>query len=353
MTTVLVTGAAGFIGFHVALRLLEAGVTVVGVDNLSDYYDVQLKRDRLAQLEPYPNFTFQKLDLSDRPAAEALFSDYAPNRIIHLAAQPGVRYSLENPHAYVDSNLTGFVNVLEGCRHGNVEHLVYASSSSVYGANRTMPFSIHHNVDHPVSLYAATKKANELMAHTYSHLYRIPTTGLRFFTVYGPWGRPDMALFKFTKAILDGKSIDVYNYGKMRRDFTYVDDIADGVVRVLDHVPVPNEDWSGYQPDPGSSNAPYRIYNIGNNQSVELLRFIEVLETELGIPARKNLLPLQPGDVLETYADIDDLVRDVGYRPQTSIEEGIPQFIAWYREYYNLELRPEKDGLRAIAPSSI
>jgi UDP-glucuronate 4-epimerase len=337
MTKILVTGAAGFIGFHVAQRLLASGHSVLGVDNLSDYYDVQLKRDRLAQLAPQAHFTFQQVELGDRPTVADLFSTYRPRRVVHLAAQPGVRYSLENPHAYVDSNLTGFVNVLEGCRHTAVEHLVYASSSSVYGANRTMPFSVRHNVDHPLSLYAATKKANELMAHTYSHLYRIPTTGLRFFTVYGPWGRPDMALFRFTEAILKGRPIDVYNHGKMRRDFTYIDDITEGVIRVLEQVPEPNPAWSGHSPDPSSSNAPYRIYNIGNHQSVELLHFIQVLEDCLGVKAQKNLLPLQPGDVLETYADIDDLTQAVGYQPTTSIEQGIPKFVDWYRAYYSLE----------------
>jgi UDP-glucuronate 4-epimerase len=338
MITVLVTGAAGFVGF-------------LGVDNLNDYYDVQLKRDRLAQIAHHPTFTFQAIELADRAAVDALFKKHTPKRVIHLAAQPGVRYSLENPHAYIDSNVTSFLNVLEGCRHHRVEHLVYASSSSVYGANRTMPFSVHQNVDHPVSLYAATKKANELMAHTYSHLYQIPTTGLRFFTVYGPWGRPDMALFRFTKAILEGNPIDVYNHGRMRRDFTYIDDITDGVVRVLNHVPMPNLEWSGHQPDPGTSNAPYRIYNIGNNQSVELLHFIQVLEHSLGIQAQKNLLPLQPGDVLETYADIDDLTQAVGYQPKTSIEEGIPQFVRWYREYYQVKGVRNDTHQRAIAPS--
>jgi UDP-glucuronate 4-epimerase len=341
MNKILVTGSAGFIGFHVTRALLERGDIVIGIDNLNDYYDVNLKYGRLAQLEPYQNFQFYKLDLADRPAMEDLFAKHRPDRVIHLAAQAGVRYSLKNPHAYVDSNLVGFMNVLECCRHGEIQHLVYASSSSVYGANRTMPFSVHNTVDHPLSLYAATKKANELMAHTYSHLYQLPTTGLRFFTVYGPWGRPDMALFSFTQAILQGRSIDVFNYGKMRRDFTYIDDIVDGVIRVLDRIPQPDPNWSGYEPDLATSNAPYRIYNIGNHQPVELLHFIEVLENCLGMSAKKNLLPLQPGDVLETYADIEDLRRDVGFQPRTSIETGIACFVEWYRTYYGLDTKVE------------
>jgi len=334
MAKLLVTGAAGFIGFHVSRRLLDRGDEVVGLDNLNDYYDVRLKHDRLALLAGRPRFRFVKADLADRAAIEQLFADAEPEVVIHLAAQAGVRYSLQNPHAYVDSNLVGFMNILEGCRHHAVRHLAYASSSSVYGANTTMPFSVHHNVDHPVSLYAATKKANELMAHTYSHLYRLPTTGLRFFTVYGPWGRPDMALFKFTKAILAGQPIDVYNHGRMQRDFTYIDDIAEGVVRAADRVPEPNPAWSGDAPDPGTSLAPYKIYNIGNHQPVELLYFIEVLENCLGRKAEKNLLPIQAGDVPATYADVDDLRRDVGFQPATPIEEGIARFVAWYREYY-------------------
>lgn len=334
MAKLLVTGAAGFIGFHVSRRLLDRGDEVVGLDNLNDYYDVRLKHDRLAQLAGRARFRFVKADLADRAAVEQLFADAKPQVVIHLAAQAGVRYSLQNPHAYVDSNLVGFMNILEGCRHHGVRHLTYASSSSVYGANTTMPFSVHHNVDHPVSLYAATKKANELMAHTYSHLYRLPTTGLRFFTVYGPWGRPDMALFKFTKAILSGQPIDVYNHGRMQRDFTYIDDIAEGVVRVADRVPEPNPVWSGDAPDPGTSLAPYKIYNIGNHQPVELLYFIEVLENCLGRKAERNLLPIQAGDVPATYADVDDLRRDVGFQPATPIEEGIARFVAWYGEYY-------------------
>ncbi len=336
MANILVTGSAGFIGFHLSKRLLQRGDTVVGLDNLNDYYDVQLKRDRLAQLTSDPNFQFHELELADRAGISGLFEQQKFEKVVNLAAQAGVRYSLQNPHAYVDSNLVGFVNILEGCRHGGVKHLVYASSSSVYGANTTMPFSIHHNVDHPLSLYAATKKANELMAHTYSHLYNLPTTGLRFFTVYGPWGRPDMALFLFTKAILEGRPIDVFNNGKMRRDFTYVDDIVEGVIRVTDHVPTPNPDWTGDHPDPGTSRAPYRIYNIGNNQPVELEYFIASIEKALGKTARKNLLPMQPGDVPATYADVDDLIRDVGFRPATPIEQGIQRFVDWYREYYRL-----------------
>jgi len=334
MAKLLVTGVAGFIGFHVSRRLLQRGDEVVGLDNVNEYYDVRLKYDRLAQLEGRPGYQFVKADLAHRETMERLFVDAKPEVVIHLAAQAGVRYSLENPHAYVDSNLVGFMNILEGCRHHGVRHLAYASSSSVYGANTAMPFSVHHNVDHPLSLYAATKKANELMAHTYSHLYRLPTTGLRFFTVYGPWGRPDMALFKFTKAILAGQPIEVYNHGRMQRDFTYIDDIAEGVVRAADRVPEPNPGWSSDAPDPGTSLAPYKIYNIGNHQSVELLHFIEVLENCLGRKAEKKLLPMQAGDVPATYADVDDLVRDVGFQPATPIEEGVARFVEWYREYY-------------------
>lgn len=336
MGKVLVTGAAGFVGFHLSKYLLDRGEEVIGIDNLNDYYEVTLKQARLDQLRDQKQFQFHKLDLADRQGMSELFANFRPERVLHMAAQAGVRYSLKNPYAYVDSNLVGFVNILEGCRHTGVEHLVFASSSSVYGANKKMPFSIHDPVDHPVSLYAATKKANELMAHTYSHLYNLPITGLRFFTVYGPWGRPDMALFLFTKAILEGRPIDVFNSGKMRRDFTYIDDIVDGVVRVSDKLPEPNPDWSGYAPELGTSYAPYRLYNIGNNQPVELGRFIEVLETCLGKKAEKNLLPMQPGDVLETYADIEDLQRDVGFKPSTPIEVGIPHFVDWYRSYYQL-----------------
>ena len=334
MAKILVTGAAGFIGFHLAQRLLEQGAEVVGLDNLSEYYDVGLKHARLKLLEESPGFKFVRMELADREGMAGLFGREGFHSVVNLAAQAGVRYSLVNPYVYTESNISGFLNVLEGCRHNAVGHLVYASSSSVYGANTAMPFSVHHNVDHPVSLYAATKKANELMAHTYSSLYGIPTTGLRFFTVYGPWGRPDMALFLFTKAILEGRPIDVFNYGKMQRDFTYVDDIVEGVCRVVDHVPAGSAEWSGATPDPGTSRAPYRLYNIGNNNPVELLRFIEVLEKALGREAIKNLLPLQAGDVPATYADVDDLMRDVGFRPATSIEEGIGRFVAWYRAYY-------------------
>jgi len=334
VSKVLVTGAAGFIGSHLSKRLLERGDEVVGLDNLNDYYDVNLKKARLARLEGEAGFRFVKMDLADRAGMDGLFRHERFQRVVNLAAQAGVRYSLTNPHAYVDSNITGFVNILEGCRHSEVEHLVYASSSSVYGANTRMPFSVHHNVDHPISLYAASKKANELMAHTYSHLYGLPTTGLRFFTVYGPWGRPDMALFLFTKAILEGKPIDVFNHGKMKRDFTYIDDIVEGVVRALDRVAVPNASWTGDMPDPGTSNAPYQLYNIGNNNPVELMQFIEAIEKALGKAAEKNFLPLQPGDVPATYADVDDLVSDVGFCPATSIEDGVQRFVEWYRTYY-------------------
>jgi len=333
---VLVTGAAGFIGFHVSQRLLARGDTVIGLDNINDYYDVRLKETRLSLLTEQPQFSFHRLDLANRSGIEEVFAKEMPERVIHLAAQAGVRYSLTNPHTYIDSNLVGFLHILEGCRHNQGQHLVYASSSSVYGANTKMPFSIHDNVDHPVSLYAASKKANELMAHTYSHLYNLPTTGLRFFTVYGPWGRPDMALFLFTKAILEGRPIDVFNHGKMRRDFTYIDDIVEGIIRVTDHIPQPNPDWSGLHPDPGTSKAPYKVYNIGNNKPVELLHFIEVLEDHLGKKAEKNFLPLQPGDVPETCADVEDLMRDVGFRPDTPVTIGIARFVAWYRSYYQV-----------------
>ena len=336
MNKVLVTGAAGFIGFHLSQQLLARGDEVIGLDNLNNYYDVTLKKDRLAQLQGKSGFSFYNLDLANREGMTQLFAEASFDLVAHMAAQAGVRYSLKNPYAYVDSNLVGFINVLEGCRHSKVKHLVFASSSSVYGANTKIPFSVHDNVDHPLSLYAATKKANELMAHTYSHLYRLPTTGLRFFTVYGPWGRPDMALFLFTKAILAGQPIDVFNAGKMQRDFTYIDDIVEGVIRVLDKIPEPNITWSGDAPDPASSNAPYKIYNIGNNQPIELMRFIEVLEDCLGTKAEKNILPLQAGDVPVTYADVDDLVKEVGFKPSTPIEVGIERFIAWYRSYYNV-----------------
>ena len=335
-SSILVTGAAGFIGFHVAMRLLDRGDQVIGLDNINDYYDVQLKQARLAQLTPHERFSFVKLDLSNRQGMRDFFAGEPIRRVVHLAAQAGVRYSLVNPHAYTESNIEGFMNILEGCRHGNIEHLVYASSSSVYGGNTHMPFSIHDNVDHPVSLYAASKKANELMAHCYAHLYQLPCTGLRFFTVYGPWGRPDMALFIFTKAILEGKPIEVFNQGQMKRDFTYVDDIVEGIIRTLDHPAKANPGWSGDKPDPGTSSAPARIYNIGNHQPVELLHFIEVLEKALGKKAEKKLMPLQPGDVPATYADIDDLTHDVGFKPTTSIEVGIPRFVKWYREFYKV-----------------
>ncbi|MGB4600682.1 MAG: NAD-dependent epimerase [Trichlorobacter sp.] len=334
MSMILVTGAAGFIGSYVSHRLLDRGDQVVGLDNLNDYYPVDLKEARLTGLTSRDGFRFVRAALEDRSAIEALFASISFDVVIHLAAQAGVRYSLENPHAYVDSNLVGFLNILEGSRRQQVKHLVYASSSSVYGANTAMPFSVHHNVDHPVSLYAATKKANELMAHSYAATYGLPCTGLRFFTVYGPWGRPDMAYFSFTRAILKGRPIDVFNHGKMQRDFTYIDDIVEGVLRVADRPAQPNLKWDGFDPDAGSSFAPYRIYNIGNNQPVELLRFIEVLEQCLGCQAQKNFLPMQPGDVPATYADVDDLTADTGFRPSTSIEKGLARFVEWYQGYY-------------------
>ena len=333
---ILVTGAAGFIGFYVAKKLLDRGDEVIGIDNLNDYYDVTLKHARLAQLETYNNFIFHKLDIVDRDAVNNLFNEHKPFRVVHLAAQAGVRYSLVNPYAYINSNIVGFINVLEACRHNDVEHLVFASSSSVYGANTRMPFSVHDNVDHPLSLYGATKKANELMAHCYSHLYGLKVTGLRFFTVYGPWGRPDMSLFIFTRNIIEGKPIDIFNYGKHRRDFTYIDDIVDGVVRVTDKIPEPNSSWTGDRPDPGTSNAPYRLYNIGNHNPVELMRFIELLEENLGKKSIKNFLPMQPGDVPETYADVDDLIKDIDYSPHTTVETGIRNFVEWYKQYYQI-----------------
>lgn len=334
---ILVTGAAGFIGYFTAKQLLERGDTVVGLDNFNDYYDVSLKEARAAQLEPQPSFTMVRASLEDRPAVEALFEKERFDKVVHLAAQAGVRYSIENPHAYIDSNIVGTLHILEGCRRHEVEHLVYASSSSVYGANTTMPFSIHQNVDHPLALYGATKKANELMAHTYSNLYGLPTTGLRFFTVYGPYGRPDMALFLFTKSIIEGKPIDVFNYGNHRRDFTYVDDIVEGVIRTMDHTAAPNEGWDPAKPDPGTSRAPYRIYNIGNQAPVELMRYIEVIEECLGRSAEKNLLPMQPGDVPDTWADTEDLANDVGYQPSTPIEVGVRNFVDWYLDFYGIE----------------
>jgi UDP-glucuronate 4-epimerase len=333
---VLITGSAGFIGSALSLRLLERGDEIIGIDSLNDYYDVALKEARLERTAAYNNFTDLRVSIDDRVAMAGIFSKHRPDRVVNLAAQAGVRYSIENPLAYVDTNLLGFANILEGCRHNNVEHLVYASSSSVYGSNTNMPFSVHDNVDHPVSLYAASKKANELMAHTYSHLYRLPTTGLRFFTVYGPWGRPDMAYFKFTQNILAGKPIDVFNNGNHQRDFTYIDDIVEGVVRVLDKIPQPNPDWSGDAPDSASSTAPYRLYNIGNHQPVELMHYIEVLEDCLGKKAVKNMLPMQPGDVQATYADVDELVKAIDYKPAMSVEEGMARFVDWYRAYYSV-----------------
>ncbi len=339
MSKILITGAAGFIGFHLSQRLLQRGDEVVGLDNLNDYYDVNLKIDRIKHFTMDRNFKPVRIDLADRDGMARLFAEEKFDMVVNLAAQAGVRYSLKNPHSYIDSNVSGFLNILEGCRHNGVKHLVFASSSSVYGANTKMPFSVHHNVDHPVSLYAATKKANELMAHTYSSLYNLPCTGLRFFTVYGPWGRPDMALFLFTRAILEDKPIEVFNYGKMQRDFTYIDDIIEGVVRVMEKTPAPDPLWSGLHPDTATSYAPYRLYNIGNNNPVELLAFIETLESCLGRKARKNLLPIQPGDVPATYADVDDLIRDVGFKPSTPLQEGIGKFVEWYETYYGAKQR--------------
>ncbi|WP_018404337.1 NAD-dependent epimerase [Marinobacter gelidimuriae] len=333
---ILVTGSAGFIGFHLAQRLLDRGDEVIGVDNLNGYYDVNLKEARLARLTGKAGFTEVRQDIADHDLMAALFEEHKPERVVHLAAQAGVRYSIENPQAYVDANLVGFMNILEGCRRNDVQHLVYASSSSVYGANEAMPFSVHDNVDHPLSLYAASKKANELMAHTYSHLYNLPTTGLRFFTVYGPWGRPDMAPFIFTRKILAGEPIDVFNHGHHKRDFTYIDDIVEGVVRTLDQIAQPNPQWSGAQPDPSTSRGPYRIYNIGSNNPVELARFIETIEHCTGKKAEKNLLPMQPGDVVATYANVDSLINDVGYKPETQLEQGIEQFVQWYRDFYKV-----------------
>jgi len=333
---ILVTGAAGFIGSTLILRLLDRGNTVIGIDNHNDYYDPAIKEARLERYFNHPNYTHLRIDLSDRVLMEECFDMHKPNSVVNLAAQAGVRYSIENPLAYIDSNIVGFAHILEGCRHNGVEHLVYASSSSVYGANTTMPFSVHDNVDHPLSLYAASKKSNELMAHTYSHLYGLPTTGLRFFTVYGPWGRPDMALFKFTKAIIAGKPIDVFNFGKHRRDFTYIDDIVEGVIRVLDRPATPNLEWNSDSPDSGTSKAPWRVYNIGNNKPVELMDYISALEKSLGKTAEMNLLPLQPGDVPDTYANVDDLVEQFDYKPSTSVEEGVAHFVNWYRQYFNL-----------------
>ncbi len=335
---VLVTGAAGFIGFHLSQKLSKLGYSVVGLDNLNDYYEIGLKHSRLDILKSDPNFTFEQIDLTDKKGIDQLFDTYNFPYVVNLAAQAGVRYSIENPYAYMESNMNGFLNILEACRHHKTKHLIYASSSSVYGANKKMPFSVHNNVDHPLSLYAATKKSNELMAHTYSSLYNLPTTGLRFFTVYGPYGRPDMALFLFTKAILEGKSIDVFNHGKMRRDFTYVADIVESISRLIPKIAQPNKEWDGMTPDPGTSFAPYRIFNIGNNSPVELMRFIEVIEEKLSRKAIKNLLPLQDGDVPATFADVADLMREVDFKPETPIEVGIGNFIDWYLKYYNIKL---------------
>lgn len=333
---ILITGSAGFIGFHLARKLISEGWQVIGIDNLNDYYDPKLKEDRLAILQKHKDFVFQKVDLKNKTAVDAVFANYKPEYVINLAAQAGVRYSIQNPYAYIDSNLVGFMNILEACRHNPVRHLIYASSSSVYGGNKVAPFSTNHNVDHPVSLYAATKKSNELMAHTYSHLYGIPTTGLRFFTVYGPWGRPDMAYFSFTKNIFEKKPIKVFNHGKMERDFTYIDDIVYGIVKLIDRPPVPNPNWDERVDDLSTSFAPYKIYNIGNNQPVPLMKFINVLEEKIGIEAEKIYMDMQPGDVLRTYADVTDLERDIDFRPNTSIEEGLSRFVDWYREYYNV-----------------
>lgn len=335
---ILISGAAGFIGFHLSKKLCESGDKVIGVDNVNDYYDVSLKESRLKFLSQYPNFSFEKVDLKDGQRLNQIFDQNDIRRVVNLAAQAGVRYSITNPQAYLDSNMQGFLNVLEACRHHKIEHLVYASSSSVYGANKTMPFSVTQNVDHPLSLYAASKKANELMAHTYSTLYKLPTTGLRFFSVYGPYGRPDMALFMFTKAILEGKSIDVYNNGKMKRDFTYVDDIVEGIARLIPKIPQPDTNWDPYKPNPASSFAPYKLYNIGNHQPVELLYFIELIEKKLNKKAIKNMMPIQEGDVPESFADVEELMRDVGFRPNTPIETGVSNFIDWYLQYYNIKL---------------
>ena len=334
---ILVTGTAGFIGFHLSKKLIREGWDVAGLDNMNNYYDPKLKEARLNLLLPNKNFKFHRIDLSERKTVRDLFERERYDFVVNLAAQAGVRYSLENPYAYIDSNILGFINILEGCRHHPVKHLIYASSSSVYGANKKTPFSVHDNVDHPLSLYAATKKANELMAHTYSNLYSVPTTGLRFFTVYGPWGRPDMAAFLFTKAILEDKPIDVYNHGNMRRDFTYIDDIVEGIFRLIEKIPLPDKNWMGEKPDPSSSFAPYRLYNIGNNKPIELLKFIEIIEKHIGKKAIKNLLPMQAGDVFETYADVDDLINAVAFKPRTSIEDGIEKFVNWFKDYYKMD----------------
>ncbi len=336
MKKILVTGAAGFIGFHYAKRLCEEGYDVVGLDIVNDYYDVNLKEGRLQGLSTYDNFTFEKIDLADRLAMERLFKDNQFHTVVNLAAQAGVRYSIENPHAYMHSNVIGFTNILEGCRHNDVKHLIYASSSSVYGANTTLPFATNHNVDHPISLYAATKKANELMAHTYAHLYRLPCTGLRFFTVYGPWGRPDMAMFKFIKAMYDGKPIQIFNNGDMKRDFTYVDDIIESMTRLIDHIAEPDPDWSGDNPNSSSSSAPYRLYNIGNNNPEDLMDLVGIMEELTGIKAEKEFLPMQPGDVYATYANVDDLSQNIGFRPETPLRDGVEKFVDWYKGYYKI-----------------
>lgn len=344
MQKILVTGAAGFIGFHLSRRLCGEGKEVVGIDNLNDYYDVSLKEDRLKELAGFENFRLEKVNLEDKEEIDRIFKEFQPDAVVNLAAQAGVRYSLENPYSYINSNIMGFMNILEGCRHNAVKHLVFASSSSVYGANTKLPFSVDDNVDHPISLYAATKKSNELMAHTYAHLYGLPCTGLRFFTVYGPWGRPDMALFRFTKAIYEGQPIEVYNNGNMRRDFTYIDDIVEGVVRMVDHVATPNADWSGDAPDSGSSLAPYRLHNIGNSKPVELMEMIKTLEAELGMKAEYKMMPLQPGDVPDTYADVQTLQEAVGFKPNTPLRKGLQEFVSWYRGYYKLGNGPESNG---------
>ena len=343
MKKILVTGAAGFIGFHYAKRLAADGFDILGIDVVNDYYDPALKDGRLKELEPLPNFSFQKVDLADRAAMEDIFAEFKPEVVVNLAAQAGVRYSIENPYAYIDSNIQGFMNILEGCRHHDVKHLIFASSSSVYGANTKVPFAETDGVDHPVSLYAATKKSNELMAHTYAHLYRLPVTGLRFFTVYGPWGRPDMAYFKFANKIFAGEAIDVYNNGDMKRDFTYVDDIVESMVRLIDHIPAPDPTWDAGAPDPSSSDAPYKIYNIGNNAPVQLMEMIEILEEELGMTAQKNMLPMQPGDVYATFADTDSLSDAVGFKPATDLRKGLAAFARWYREYYKLGNGPAEE----------
>ena len=342
MTKILVTGAAGFIGHAFSKRLLEAGLDVLGIDNLNDYYDVELKHARLNDIKGFENFEFEELNLADREAMARVFESWKPEIVVNLAAQAGVRYSIDHPHAYVDSNVQGFLNVLEGCRHNAVKHLIFASSSSVYGANTTVPFAVSHNVDHPISLYAATKKANELMAHSYSHLYRLPCTGLRFFTVYGPWGRPDMAYFKFTKKIYDGEEIDIYNNGDMQRDFTYIDDIVQSMLNLMEHIPQPSDMWDPKQPDPSYSNAPYRLYNIGNNNPEQLMDMITFLEDEIGIEGKKNYMPMQPGDVYATYADTDALAKDIGFKPSTSLKDGIHHFMEWYKMFYDVEAEEKK-----------